>query len=137
MNCSKYYQTKQKNAIKDIFMNNPLTRFTAEEIMKKLESSSKKVSKATLYRTLDYLVTSGEVIKDNFDEKYASYQLKSCRCDSSDQVHFRCEKCGLVLHIDNSNMKKVDKQIKEEYGVMINNIKTIIYGTCKKCLGGK
>lgn len=135
MNCVKNYQTKQKNAIKELFINNPLNRFTVEEIKNELDKSSKKVSKATLYRTLDNLVTSGEIIKDNIDGNVSCYQLKSCKCDLIDQIHFRCEKCGVILHIDNSNIKKIDNKIKEEYGVLINNTRTMVYGTCKKCLG--
>lgn len=137
MNNVKNYQTKQKLAIKDIFINNPLSRFTAEEIMLELQKLSKQVSKATLYRTLDNLVTSGEVIKDNIDGNLSCYQLKTCKCDSIDQIHFRCEKCGIILHINTPTLKKMDNKIKEQYGVLINNTRTMLYGTCKKCLGGQ
>lgn len=136
MNNAKNYQTKQKIAINDIFINNPKIRFTAEEIMSILEREAKKVSKATLYRTLDNLVTSGQIIKDALDGNISCYQLKTCKCASNDQIHFRCEECGKILHIENTSIKKVDNKIEEQYGVTISNTKMMVYGVCKDCIGG-
>ena len=57
MNNVKIYNTKQKSLIKDLFVNNPNEYFTADQLLSILVCDKKLVSKATLYRTLDTLIS--------------------------------------------------------------------------------
>ena len=99
MNSAKIYNTKQKNSIKDLFINNPNEYFTAEELLSILVCDKKLVSKATLYRTLDLMISSGEIIKYNVENNKSCYQYSNC--DDNSHIHFRCQSCGKILHIKN------------------------------------
>ena len=68
MNNLKNYHTKQKSQIRDIFINNPNDNFTADKLMLLLTKNNTPVSKATLYRTLDFMFDNGEIIKYNIDK---------------------------------------------------------------------
>ena len=133
MNNVKIYNTKQKSLIKDLFVNNPNEYFTADQLLSILVCDKKLVSKATLYRTLDALISNGEVIKYNVGNNSSCYQYSNCKKDS--HIHFRCQKCGIVLHINNPLMDKMASKIGDEYGVKIDNKKTILYGYCQDCGG--
>ena len=78
MNNLKNYHTKQKSQIRDIFINNPNDNFTADNLMLLLTKNNTPVSKATLYRTLDFMFDNGEIIKYNIDKNSSCYQYKTC-----------------------------------------------------------
>lgn len=134
MNNIRNYHTKQKRLIEDIFIQNPNDNFTAEKIMSLLSNNNTPVSKATLYRTLDAMLNKGEIIRYNLDNNSSCYQYKSCK--NTMHIHFKCQVCGEILHITNPIIRKTDKQIEQEYGVLIDTTKTILYGKCAKCKGG-
>ena len=135
MNSAKIYNTKQKNSIKDIFLNNPNEYFTAEQLLSILVCDKKLVSKATLYRTLDTMISSGELIKYNVDSNVSCYQYSNC--NENNHIHFRCQTCGKILHIQNPLVDTITSKIGDEYGLKIDNKKTMLYGYCKECEGGK
>ena len=135
MNSAKIYNTKQKNSIKDLFINNPNEYFTAEELLSILVCDKKLVSKATLYRTLDLMISSGEIIKYNVENNKSCYQYSNC--DDKSHIHFRCQTCGKILHIKNPLVETITSKIGDEYGLKIDNKKTMLYGYCKKCEGGE
>ena len=129
MNNLKNYHTKQKSQIRDIFINNPNDNFTADKLMLLLTKNNTPVSKATLYRTLDFMFDNGEIIKYNID--------KNSSCYNSNHIHFKCQSCGAILHIENPIVKQMDLKIEKEYGVLVDSTKTILYGICARCKGEK
>lgn len=135
MNSLKSYQTRQKNIIKELFINNPSEHFTAEEILNLLINSATPVSKATLYRTLDTLVLAGDIIKYNLDGVCSCFQYNDYTASTSDHIHFRCQTCGQIFHINSSIVKKIDEDFEKEYGFLIDNKRTMLYGICDKCRG--
>ena len=133
MNSCKSYQTKQKNIIKELFINHPQNHYTVEEILNLLVTSSTPVSKATLYRTLDSLVVAGDIIRYNLDGVCSCYQFNDCSSEVNNHIHFRCENCGHIFHINSSVVKSMDKKLEKEYGFVIDNKRTMLYGICDKC----
>ena len=59
----KGYNTKQKNIIVDMLKKNKNRHLTADEMLKILDEMDSPVSKATLYRFLDVLVSTGDLRK--------------------------------------------------------------------------
>ena len=59
----KGYNTKQKNIIVDMLKKNKNRHLTADEMLKILDEMDSHVSKATLYRFLDVLVSTGDLRK--------------------------------------------------------------------------
>ncbi len=142
MNNQKNYQTKQKNYIQDLFMDHPNLHFTAEQILKTLEDNHTPVSKATLYRTLDQMVDTKKIVKYNVDGTSACYQYLTCSNEDILHIHFKCEKCGKILHIYEEKIQKYSNELEEKYGIAIDLSKTILYGICDTCIcdthkGGK
>ena len=133
MNNTKKYQTKQKQFVRNVFMSNPNDNFTIEKLMSNLSHNNTFVSKATLYRTLDSMVQNGEIMRYNIDNHHLCYQYKVCEGDS--HIHFKCKKCGNILHVKIPNIIKISQNIEKIYGIEVDMSKTILYGLCERCKG--
>ena len=97
-----------------------------------LNKNDLKASQTTIYRYLDNLVKEG-IIKKNYSEEKSSscYQYVGKRC--KEHYHLKCNNCGEIIHLDSEIFSSIEKKIIDRYGFKIDNIKTILYGTCNKC----
>jgi Fur family ferric uptake transcriptional regulator len=88
------YQTKQKNIIINILIENKDKHLNAEEIYMILKKNNASVSLATLYRCLDKLVSENIVRKYNTTHLgKACYQYIDKNCTVHNHFHLVCEKC--------------------------------------------
>jgi len=132
VNQVKNYNTKQKQSILDLLIENASCHMTAEEILLKLKEKSTPVSKATLYRYLDLLIAAGAV------KRYSSGQNKGCfqyvEGNCSDNVyHLLCSKCGKLIHIDNLDLTTINNKIKKDFDFLVDDSKIVFYGKCREC----
>lgn len=132
MNELNKYKTKQRVAILDFIESNKDREVTANDILVYLNKNDLKASQTTIYRYLDNLVKEG-IIKKNYSEEKASscYQYVGKRC--KEHYHLKCNNCGEIIHLDSEIFSSIEKKIIDRYGFKIDNIKTILYGTCNKC----
>lgn len=136
MNELNKYKTKQRVAILDFIESNKDREVTANDILVYLNKNDLKASQTTIYRYLDNLVKEG-IIKKNYSEEKSSscYQYVGKRC--KEHYHLKCNNCGEIIHLDSEIFSSIEKKIIDRYGFKIDNIKTILYGTCKKCSKSK
>lgn len=132
MNELNKYKTKQRVAILDFIESNKDREVTANDILVYLNKNDLKASQTTIYRYLDNLVKEG-IIKKNYSEEQSSscYQYVGKRC--KEHYHLKCNNCGEIIHLDSEIFSSIEKKIIDRYGFKIDNIKTILYGTCNKC----
>lgn len=132
MNELNKYKTKQRAAILDFIESNKDREVTANDILVYLNKNDLKASQTTIYRYLDNLVKEG-IIKKNYSEEKSSscYQYVGKRC--KEHYHLKCNNCGEIIHLDSEIFSSIEKKIIDRYGFKIDNIKTILYGTCNKC----
>lgn len=132
MNELNKYKTKQRVAILDFIESNKDREVTANDILVYLNKNDLKASQTTIYRYLDTLVKEG-IIKKNYSEEKSSscYQYVGKRC--KEHYHLKCNNCGEIIHLDSEIFSSIEKKIIDRYGFKIDNIKTILYGTCNKC----
>lgn len=132
MNELNKYKTKQRVAILDFIESNKDREVTANDILVHLNKNDLKASQTTIYRYLDNLVKEG-IIKKNYSEEKSSscYQYVGKRC--KEHYHLKCNNCGEIIHLDSEIFSSIEKKIIDRYGFKIDNIKTILYGTCNKC----
>ena len=132
---NRSYQTKQRSIILDLLKANQDRHLTAEEMLELLNQNHTPVSKATLYRYLDMLVSQNAVRKFIIDDQpSAGYQYleegESCHV----HFHLKCLECGLLLHVE---CDEFDRYIKDKYQFTIDQSKIIIYGSCHECSSKK
>lgn len=128
------YNTRQKQIIYDFLEVNKDNLFTCDEISDLLKESGTPVGKATLYRFLDSLVSSGDARKV-MDEgkKSAAYQLLDKEMNCEGHMHLKCICCGELVHLGCDFMHSVGEHILKHHQFRIDNSKTLIYGVCGKC----
>lgn len=130
------YNTRQKQIIYDYLSDNRELLLTCDEISDGLKLQSTPVGKATLYRFLDMLVSSGDARKVvDQSKKSAAYQLLDKEMNCDDHMHLKCNCCGSITHLGCDFMHSVGEHILEHHQFRIDNSRTLIYGVCNKCSG--
>ncbi len=133
MNQVRNYQTKQKYVILDFLKRNSCEHMTAEFILAALKRENTPVSKATLYRFLDRLVSKNEVKKYNVDNISSCYQYIGNN-NYHKVYHLLCNSCGKIIHVDNGEITKLNNKIEKSCEFEIDQTKTVFYGKCKECM---
>ena len=130
------YRTKQRDVLLDKIMAYEEEPFTADDLILKLMSTSKPVSKATVYRTLDKLERDGLVRKYYVEpSESAFYQYVGQHLDCEDHYHCVCYQCERLFHIDCHIFDDLDAHFQHEHHFKIDLQRTILYGLCENCQG--
>lgn len=105
--------------------------FEAENLLDHIKSFNLKVSRASIYRTLDHLVQCGLVKKINFDSTCSYYENV---VNKSGHDHFICSVCGKIIEFYNNKIEKIHDSLIKNHNVEINDYSHQIYGKCKNCI---
>jgi Fur family transcriptional regulator, ferric uptake regulator len=89
----------------------------------------RRVGLATVYRTLQGLVESGQVDVFRRDSGEALYRL----CNPLHHHHLVCERCGRVEEIDACEVQPWAEQAARRRGFAITGHQADIFGLCPKC----
>ena len=134
----KGYNTKQKNIIIEMLKQNKNRHLTADEMLKILEEMSSPVGKATLYRFLDVLVSTGDLRKYiTVDGDKACYQYVDDEEGCHEHYHLKCIECGKLIHVDCSHLDEITNHIGEHHNFNVDKSRIVLYGTCNSCMGVK
>lgn len=127
------YKTKQKEIILNYLEQNSNKDLTADMIVNYIIKKNKKCSQTTVYRYLKQLVSEGIVRKYYIDNNTSScYQyIKNGEC--KEHLHFKCEKCGKTLHLNNYDTSGMEEYLNKEYNVQLNPSHIVLYGICGEC----
>lgn len=124
----KDYTTKHRNVILDLLKDNKDKKFTADEIIHLINKEEVVISKATVYRNLDYLFNKGLIRKINLDN------ICSCYIYNKDKsVNFCCDKCGEVIQVSSRAFETLNTKLLKEFNFLVDQSKTVIHGLCNKC----
>lgn len=106
---------------------------TAEELFLDLKKNMPEIGIATVYRNLQSLYQSGEIIKIKTKDGVDRYDG-----NIKPHIHFECLKCGKVsdISLEDEQMNKLDNDMKKlanEIGASKEKFSIIIIGVCKNC----
>ena len=104
--------TEQRNAIWEEIRQSKKHR-DAEDIYLKLKSNGVKVSRATVYRTIDVLVKNRLVRKMDVGEGRSLFEP---RLDDKHHDHMICIDTGNIIEFYNENLENLQDEIAEEHG---------------------
>jgi Fur family ferric uptake transcriptional regulator len=126
--------TMQKNRILNCLIEHKNQHITAEEIMDIQKQKGTPVGKATVYRFLKQLENEGYVKKYSITEGIsACYQYLGNDSLCNEHYHLMCNLCGDVIHFESSIIGEFVNSIYKENGFLIDERKTVFYGTCRAC----
>lgn len=104
--------------------------FDVEDLLYMLRKGKKKVSRASVYRTLSLLVGSGLVEKVDFGEGKAYYEHVFGHLHHD---HLICKGCGKVVQFEDQVIEKRQEGICKDYGFHLDYHTLNIFGLCPKC----
>jgi Fur family ferric uptake transcriptional regulator len=102
--------------------------FEADELLVRLRTKHTKISRATIYRTLDLLVDSGIVGRVRIGE--SGYRYERLRAGEHHD-HLICNECGRVIEFFEPRIESLQDEVCERYGFLPHSHQ--MRGICKQC----
>lgn len=103
--------------------------FDSESLYKCLREKNYRVSRATLYNTLDVLVESGLVVRLPLGGKAVQYELRGCADNHS---HLICLRCGMIREMKGNKISET--AVLKKLGRFTPQFQSLyIYGICGRC----
>jgi Fur family ferric uptake transcriptional regulator len=121
--------TAQRLAIADVLAEST-RHLSAEEISRELDARHVRVGTATVYRTLELLVTSGLVVERDFGEGFRRYEPAR---DAPHHEHLICTRCGQVREFRDERLERMTTLLAEAHGYVRESHRLVIHGTCDDC----
>lgn len=110
-----------------VLESNNERHMSAEDVYRALMESGDDVGLATVYRVLTQFEAAGLVIRHNFAEGHAVFEL-----DSGDHHdHIVCADCGTVVEFVDTTIERRQHRIADEHGFDIADRSLVIYGHCR------
>ncbi|HEY6137858.1 MAG TPA: transcriptional repressor [Thermoanaerobaculia bacterium] len=104
--------------------------FEADELLLKMKQKAVKISRATIYRTLELLVKSGMVRRVHLGEDHYHYEYVS---GNSHHDHLICTTCGSVIEFHDVTLENRTREIceKKKFTPTFYNLQVL--GICDSC----
>jgi Fur family ferric uptake transcriptional regulator len=104
--------------------------FEADELLFKMKEKQVKISRATVYRTLELLVKSGMVRRVHLGEDHYHYEHVS---GNSHHDHLVCTTCGAVIEFHDPALEARQREIceRKRFTPTFHNLQ--ILGVCESC----
>ena len=104
--------------------------FDIETMYIKMKNQNYRVSRATLYNTIDLLLDCNLVRKHQFGENQAQYE-KSFTNKQHD--HLICTECKKVSEFCDPRIQNIMNAVEENIGFTVIHHALNMYGTCESC----
>lgn len=88
-----------------------------------------EVSLATVYNTLNELVSMGEISAINVGDGSTRYDPKV----GPDHHHLICDGCGRIYDVEPSGVDGVDLSSAQRHGMRIDSVAVVFRGRCADC----
>jgi Fur family ferric uptake transcriptional regulator len=102
--------------------------FSAEEIYRRLKNDDEDIGLATVYRVLTQFEQAGLVIRHNFEDGHAVFELER----GLHHDHLVCTRCGHVEEFTDGEIERLQHHKAEELGFKLKDHNLIMYGECQK-----
>ena len=103
--------------------------FDIDLLYRSMKDSDFRVSRATLYNTIELLLDCGLVVKHQFGENISNYERAY---GNENHNHIICTTCGEVREMKNDDLL-TPGQLKKIKKFTVNYYSMYIYGICSKC----
>ncbi|GMV53289.1 MAG: transcriptional repressor [Chlorobi bacterium] len=101
--------------------------FSADELYFEINNRGERVSRATVYSTLDLLTQCGILTKHRFQGESAHFELSS-RMPNHD--HLICTECGRVVEFRNEAIDAIRNSVAESLGFVPVSHSLQIFAVC-------
>lgn len=109
-------------------------QLSAQELWERLRRREPRLGRATVFRTLEALVTAG--VARRLEQEGHVYGYVACQPEH--HHHVACSRCGRVEEIGEAYVTPVADRLARDLGFQIDDARLDFYGRCASCaaLGG-
>ncbi|MCL6520528.1 MAG: transcriptional repressor [Armatimonadetes bacterium] len=119
---------ERKLILEEVFRNHQ--HFEADDIVSGLRKRGKRVSRASVYRTLPLLVNSGLLREVDFGERHGHYEHV---LGHGHHDHLICTACGRTFEFNDNTIEELQQKICEQYSFKAHTHELRIMGLCSEC----
>lgn len=102
--------------------------FDADELYLKMRKDLMRVSRATVYNTLELMSDCKILTKHNFKGDRARYETKYGR---SSHYHILCLSCNMILEFENNEIEKLLDKTCKKYDLKLMDHSLQVFASCK------
>ncbi len=102
-----------------------------DEILAQLKAKGKKVSRATVYRTLNFLIKKGMMRRLYFDNQKTQYDQNYTIAEHD---HLICTECGNVIEFLDDDLRSIEREICARFNFKPARRSVQIFGVCNNPL---
>lgn len=121
--------TQQRIAVATVVLDAP-DHLSAEDVAGRVAGRGVAVGLATVYRTLELLVTSGLVAQRDFGEGFKRYEPVP---PGQAHEHCICSACGRVMEFSNDRLERMIGLLAEEVEFRPHHHRLEVFGVCRDC----
>lgn len=104
--------------------------FEAEDLLLDIRRSGERVSKATIYRTLNLLVKCGLLREVIFGEKHSHYEHVH---GNEHHDHLVCSGCGKIIEFTEEKIERLQDAVCRRHQFLPESHRLQIQGLCHEC----
>lgn len=132
---SPYKLTHQRKVVLEVFVDNPGTHLSAEEVHDILKRKSADIGLATVYRALELLCGKDIAIlqKIDFGDGCARYELNLTKPNTHQHHHLICTNCKKVIEFSEDMLEALEADIIKKCGFKITDHQVKFFGICEEC----
>ena len=129
------YSTKQGEAVLAYLASAKDTYVTVSQIEEHLKKENVAISRPTIYRQLEKLISDGKAGKYSFGGvSVTCFRYIDPSDNEQDTCHLKCEICSTVFDLECAEVEHFSRHITENHAFQVNGRNIVFYGKCKTCL---
>ena len=123
------YHTRQRTLLRTCLELNRTRCLTVREVCGMLEEQDERVGHTTVYRNLESLASTGEVIRLTGAGGETRYRL----APEEPCGQLVCLDCGTVQPLDCAMLGSFSEHVRSDHGFAVDTTRTVLYGHCAGC----
>ena len=129
-----YKMTPQRKEILKIFVEQRSSHhMSAEDVYSILREGDSEIGLATVYRALDLLSELGILVRLDFGDGCARYELNTADPKIHHHHHLMCLNCKKVIEFEEDLLDELEERVAAKSDFQIVNHEVKFFGYCNEC----